>query len=164
MLAQSVAVYRVSIFRISLPRRLLMVLLAFLPLVPYALTGQIDPSHAGTAVTLVAGIAATLVLLSGPEVMRGPILRLYARLPQSEFKQRTLVDLAFFGASAATRFSPDRFQLACLAPQILTVLLGLTGALPAASSVLIALVYAATLTFCGAVIDTMLEARLTGSL
>jgi hypothetical protein len=163
MVAQSVAVNRVAIFRMSLSLRLLLILLAYLPLVPYALTGQIDPSRAAASVTVAAMIAATLVFLSGPRMMCSPILWLYARLTQSGFRQITWGPLAFYEAHPGRLFSPDRYQLPYLVPQILTVLLGLTGALPADTAVLIALVYGSTLSLCSGVIDTLLEVRLARS-
>jgi hypothetical protein len=161
MVARSVAVYRMSIWRMGLGVRLLLLVIASLPVLPFLLATEMHLSRTSANATLIAMLIGTAVFVPAHEAMHGLIFWLYTRRVTFGFKPWTGLGPVFYAASAGSRFSRCQYQLACLAPQLLTVLLALTGALPVPDAVAIALAYAATLNLGGGVIDIFVAARLS---
>ena len=160
MSTQSAAVYRFSISRVSPAIRFLLVACSSVPFFPFVLAAQERLSRLDAVPTIVAMVVSTIVFIPAHEAMHGLIFWLFQRRVSYGFKLWSAFGPVFYAASIGSRFSRRQYQMACLAPQILTVLLVILAILPIPDILAVGSLYAATLNLGGGIVDIFVAARL----
>lgn len=155
-----VPVYQFSISRTSVGLRVLLLACSLLPLVPFVLlvlSHFLDDSLAATTVAMIVG---AIFAIPSHEAMHGLIFWLYKRKVSFGFKPWTAFGPVFYAASIGSRFSRRQYQLACIAPQFLTVALTAIVALHFSGAVSAGAAYAAALMLGGGAVDVFVFIQL----
>lgn len=153
MLVRSVPAYHFSISRMNLVLRVLLISSSALPFVPFIFMVQTYLPGVSTGAAALALLAAAVVFIPAHEAMHGLIFWLYRRRVTFGYKAWTAFGPVFYAASVGSRFSRRQYQLACVAPQFLTILLIAITLLRPNDAVAMGAAYAAAMNLGGGVVD-----------
>jgi len=154
MTLRPVPSYRLSLSRMSIRTRTLLIVGSLLPIFPFVVVadGHFDLTRLGP-VTAAMFLAAVL-FLPAHEALHGLIFWLYTRRVSFGFKPWTSLGPVFYAASVGSYFSRRQYQLACLAPQFLTILAaGMLTVFRFQNAVFVGLAYAAAMNLGGGIVD-----------
>jgi hypothetical protein len=146
-------IYSLSIARMHLALRIYLMALSALPIIPFTLIIQHHFTRVSSGSTLLAMLCATIIFVPAHELAHGLVFWLYARRVSFGFKPWSAVGPVFYAASVGSIFSVRQYQMACLAPQFLTVALWFAAALSLPDVIKIGTAYAAALNLGGGAMD-----------
>jgi hypothetical protein len=159
MAVDSFPSYRLSISRMSLLLRVGLIGCSTIPLFAFVAV-QVYLQLAGSDASMVSLLGATVLSIPAHEALHGLVFWIYSRRVSFGFKPWTAVGPVFYAASVGSRFTRRQYQLACIAPQLMTVLLCVVAALGPPNPVFTGLTYAAALNLSGGVFDLFAYAKL----
>ena len=146
--------YRLSMSRISIVRRILLIACAAAPIFPFMIALQVRLPATDAGPSLLALLAGTIFFIPAHEAIHGLVFWLYARRVAFGFKPWSAFGPVFYAASPGNCFTRRQYQLVCIAPQFLTVLLFFLAAVLYPPDLLfVGMTYAATLNLGGGVVD-----------
>ncbi len=146
--------YRLSLSRMRVVPRILLIACAALPIFPFMMAVQHRLPSTTPGLSLLALLAGTIFFVPAHEALHGLAFWLYARSVTFGFKPWTALGPVFFAASPGNIFTRRQYQLVCIAPQIMTVLLFFLAAVLYPTDLLfLSMTYAATLNLGGGVVD-----------
>jgi hypothetical protein len=155
-----VMAYCLSISRMSTTLRLTLIAASALPLLPFFLAVHPCIARISNVATMVAMLGATIAFIPLHEAAHGLTFWLYSRRVSFGFRPWTAMGPVFYAASVGSLFSARQYQLACIAPQFVTVVFVVIALFHFSDAVTVAAAYGAALNLGGASADLYAFARL----